>query len=102
MEIVSCRTSGNHLSVSNVVKKLYSCDMTNVMIEGGAAILSSFFRAKKVDEAWIFTALNIIGDHNAPMIQTTGDVVSFTRSLNPDQCHIQKSGTDTFYRLMFR
>jgi len=39
---------------------------TNLLVEGGAAVLGSFFDAQAVDEAWVFVAAKLVGGVAAP------------------------------------
>jgi diaminohydroxyphosphoribosylaminopyrimidine deaminase / 5-amino-6-(5-phosphoribosylamino)uracil reductase len=42
-------------------------EMTNVLVEGGASVLGSFFAARMVDEVMIFVAPKLVGEGRAPI-----------------------------------
>jgi diaminohydroxyphosphoribosylaminopyrimidine deaminase/5-amino-6-(5-phosphoribosylamino)uracil reductase len=54
------------LRLEPLLAHLASMEYTNILVEGGAETLSSFFRAGLVDEAELFIAPLLIGGKNAP------------------------------------
>jgi diaminohydroxyphosphoribosylaminopyrimidine deaminase/5-amino-6-(5-phosphoribosylamino)uracil reductase len=52
-----------------LLKELGRREMTNILIEGGARLLGSFFDQRLIDECHVFIAPNIIGgtDHFSPV-----------------------------------
>jgi diaminohydroxyphosphoribosylaminopyrimidine deaminase/5-amino-6-(5-phosphoribosylamino)uracil reductase len=56
---------GGHVSVSGLLEELGRRRMTNVLVEGGAGVLGSFFDARAVDEVWVFVAPKIVGGRGA-------------------------------------
>lgn len=58
--------TGRGVSVANLLDHLGERGMTNVLVEGGAGVLSSFFDAGAVDAVEIFIAPKISGGAGAP------------------------------------
>jgi diaminohydroxyphosphoribosylaminopyrimidine deaminase / 5-amino-6-(5-phosphoribosylamino)uracil reductase len=60
------------VSVTVLLDELGRRRMTNVLVEGGAEVLGSFFEARAVDEVWVFVAPRIIGGQGKSAIGGLG------------------------------
>lgn len=101
VDIVTTRSRHNLLIIGDVLKKLSQLEMTNVMVEGGAAILSSFLKLNLIDEAWVFTAPKVINGKSHHVVKVNRIAGNVIESLNPVRTKIKKSGSDTFHRMWF-
>lgn len=66
VELLGARTRSGGIEVKSALAKMAAMGWTNVLVEGGGAVIGSFFDADVVDEAWVFTAPMIIGGRDAP------------------------------------
>jgi diaminohydroxyphosphoribosylaminopyrimidine deaminase/5-amino-6-(5-phosphoribosylamino)uracil reductase len=57
------------LKLAQVLQLLGSFDITSVLVEGGAGIHGSFWRASLVDQVLLFTAPYFIGDGGTPLVE---------------------------------
>jgi diaminohydroxyphosphoribosylaminopyrimidine deaminase/5-amino-6-(5-phosphoribosylamino)uracil reductase len=60
-EVLRLPKQGDHPSVAALLDELGRRRMTNVLVEGGANVLGSFFDARAVDEVHVFIAPKIVG-----------------------------------------
>jgi diaminohydroxyphosphoribosylaminopyrimidine deaminase/5-amino-6-(5-phosphoribosylamino)uracil reductase len=85
----------------DLLRSLCEHDVTNLMVEGGPAVLGAFLRDGLVDEAWAFVAPILIGGVDAPGVITDIGPTDLARMLRPLLATAQRSGVDTFHRLQF-
>jgi diaminohydroxyphosphoribosylaminopyrimidine deaminase/5-amino-6-(5-phosphoribosylamino)uracil reductase len=64
-ECLKVDAAGRTESIQQLLKELGRRRMTNLLVEGGAAVLGSFFDAESVDEVWAFIAPKWIGSSSA-------------------------------------
>jgi diaminohydroxyphosphoribosylaminopyrimidine deaminase / 5-amino-6-(5-phosphoribosylamino)uracil reductase len=64
-EIIEIPRVNSQLEITSLLKILGERSMTNLLIEGGAGVLGSFFDADAIDEVMVFIAPKIIGGVNA-------------------------------------
>ena len=60
-EVLTCESSDPHSIIALLLDELGRRRMTNVLVEGGAGVLGSFFDAGAVDEVHAFIAPKIVG-----------------------------------------
>jgi diaminohydroxyphosphoribosylaminopyrimidine deaminase / 5-amino-6-(5-phosphoribosylamino)uracil reductase len=60
-EVLNFSNDGGRPAVAKVLEALGKRRMTNILVEGGAEVLGSFFDAALVDEVWTFIAPIIAG-----------------------------------------
>jgi diaminohydroxyphosphoribosylaminopyrimidine deaminase/5-amino-6-(5-phosphoribosylamino)uracil reductase len=60
------------LAVTALLDELGRRRMTNVLVEGGAEVLGSFFDARAVDEVWVFVAPRIVGGPGISAVRGSG------------------------------
>ncbi|HNO76647.1 MAG TPA: bifunctional diaminohydroxyphosphoribosylaminopyrimidine deaminase/5-amino-6-(5-phosphoribosylamino)uracil reductase RibD [Phycisphaerae bacterium] len=61
VQIVTCRTRTGKVSPESALSHLAKCGMTNVLLEGGGALIGAFFDRGLVDESHVFTAPIVLG-----------------------------------------
>lgn len=68
VEVVGCRTRRDRVDLHDAMRKLGERGMTNVMVEGGAAVLNEFLRLGLADEVCVFVAPKTLGG-GAPVVE---------------------------------
>jgi len=71
-ELLSVGGAGARPAVAQLLETLAKRRMTNVLVEGGAEVLGSFFDAGAVDEVWAFVAPIIAGGPGKSPVGGTG------------------------------
>jgi len=67
VKIIECPKDANgRPDIRFCLTKLFEIGLHSIMVEGGPAVLGSFFDAGLVDEVWAFIAPRIIGGTGAP------------------------------------
>jgi len=92
--VVPCRARNGRVVLADALRKLAERDMTNVLVEGGPILLTSFFRHKLVDEAFVFTAPLWLGGSNAHIIAAGRGAKSVADAVRPRVVRTRKSGSD--------
>jgi diaminohydroxyphosphoribosylaminopyrimidine deaminase/5-amino-6-(5-phosphoribosylamino)uracil reductase len=78
---------------------LHRRSVTNLLVEGGAEVLSAFWESGFMDEAWVFVApIFIGGDSRGAFTGLTGSARP-KRTLRPRVVQFRKVGDDVMYRL---
>lgn len=90
VDVVSAATVGRRLKLSVVLAALADRGMTNILVEGGPGVLTSFFSADLVDEAAVFVAPR--REHGAPG-SDVGGLTGIIRFDDPI-----RSGEDLLFR----
>jgi len=101
VQVVPVGARTDRLSPRACLRELYRRDMTNVVLEGGAAMLNSFFHRKLVDEAWVFTAPLFVGDERVPGSVTGRRPKLLGDALRPRLVEVETLDADTLHRLRF-
>jgi diaminohydroxyphosphoribosylaminopyrimidine deaminase/5-amino-6-(5-phosphoribosylamino)uracil reductase len=65
-EVIGVSAGDNGMIVEALLAELGRRRWTNVLVEGGAAVLGFFRDANAIDEAWVFIAPKLIGGEAAP------------------------------------
>lgn len=99
VEIVVVGVQGGRLSIRTVLSKLYDRGATNILVEGGPTLLSSFLRADLVDEAWVFTAPILIGGETALSVSIGRGGKRIADALRPRHVEVRRIGPDVLHRL---
>ena len=100
VEVITCPTKANRLSLNTLLRKLAQRDVTNLLVEGGPAVQTSFLDAGLVDEAHVYVAPVLIGGHEAPTAFGGRGAARVDAALKPRKVITQRSGVDTFHRLL--
>jgi len=72
--------------------------MTNVLVEGGAELLGSFFDAQAVDEVSVFIAPRLIGGREAPSPVAGQGISEMSAALGLEDVTIQQLAEDIWVR----
>lgn len=99
VEVVGLDGAAAGTFIRGFLKALYARKATNVLVEGGPTILTAFFAARCVDEAWVFTAPRLIGGENAPSAILGGGAVRVDGAIVPRVIEVRRVGDDVFHRL---
>ncbi len=59
--VVACASKQGRVSPASALRQLSKMNMTNVLVEGGGALIGSFHDAGLIDEAHVFTAPLLVG-----------------------------------------
>jgi diaminohydroxyphosphoribosylaminopyrimidine deaminase / 5-amino-6-(5-phosphoribosylamino)uracil reductase len=81
------------LDVKAVLDELGKRRMTNVLVEGGAETLGSFFDAGQVNEIWAFVAPKIFGGAGKGPVGGTG-VANLADAMHESDCRVEHVGED--------
>jgi len=101
LEIIACRTRKEGLSLRACLSELNRRDVTNLLVEGGAAVLTSFLRDHLVDETYVFVAPKIIGGRAAPAVYADAGAARVEQAISPKKVTTRRSGDDLLYHLRF-
>ncbi len=99
VELIACPARSRRPGVADCLRKLAERGITNLMIEGGPAVLTSFLEAGLVDEAWVFVAPRLIGGLGAPTVLSGRGAATIKAAIAPRILVTCRSGSDTFHRL---
>ena len=76
-EVLTLPVEHGRVSVPALLFELGRRRMTNILVEGGAEVLGSFFEAGAVDEVWAFVAPRIVGGNSkTPVIGAGVDKIA--------------------------
>lgn len=101
VQVVAVAARNDRLLPKACLQALYRRDMTNVVLEGGAVMLNSFFQRELVDEAWVFTAPFLSGDDRVSGAVTGRRPKLIRDALQPRLVEVKTLGADTLHRLRF-
>jgi len=82
------------LVLGDCMSRLSDRGVTNLLVEGGPAVLSAVLDARLVDEAWAFVAPKLIG--GKPQALCLTEVVAHA---DPRAMTVQRSGDDLLFSL---
>lgn len=99
VEVVGLRGASDAAFVKAVLKGLHDRDATNVLVEGGPGVLTTFFAAGSVDEAWVFTAPRLMGGERAPSAILGPGALREDRAIAPRVMEVRRVGEDVFHRV---
>jgi diaminohydroxyphosphoribosylaminopyrimidine deaminase / 5-amino-6-(5-phosphoribosylamino)uracil reductase len=85
-------------TVDQLLKELGKRRMTNLLVEGGAAVLGSFFDAEAVDEVWAFVAPKWIGNSAAKGPLSGIGVNSISPITQLESVTVEQFGQDALIR----
>jgi len=99
MEVLACHTRRGRLVLADCLRKLAERDVTNLLVEGGPTVLTAFWEAGLVDEAWVFVAPKLIGGERAPVALAGRGAARMDAAITPKTVTTHRSGTDILYRM---
>jgi len=100
VEVVACPLRRGRLSLLSCLHVLASRDVTNLLVEGGPTVLTSFFEAGLVDEALVFVAPTFIGGGARSVLGRRGYTPLAAAPL-PLSVQMVRSGDDALLRMRF-
>ena len=101
VEVVGCPVMKKGLSLRSFLRMLAKRQVTNLLVEGGAELLTSFLMETLVDEALVFVAPKLIGGRAAPSILAGHGIRRVQDSLIARTVRVSRSGEDQCYRMWF-
>jgi diaminohydroxyphosphoribosylaminopyrimidine deaminase/5-amino-6-(5-phosphoribosylamino)uracil reductase len=93
-EVLPLPLEDGRVSLSALLKALGARQITSVLVEGGAEINGSFFRAGLVDKVYFFFAPKIMGGRNAVPIVGGAGVASVAESAALSRLRLHRFGGD--------
>jgi len=99
VEIRSVATRQGRLSLSVGLRFLYQRDMTNLLVEGGGALLTSCLKQRLIDEAWVYVAPMIVGDSRAVSILPARRTKRIADALGAEHVTTSRVGDDVRFQL---
>lgn len=101
VEVIAWQAYRDRLTLRSCLAELHDREVTNLLIEGGPTIFSTFFAARLIDEAFVFTAPKMIGDNRAPGVLRGQGVARIAAALTPLSVETQRFGADILHHLRF-
>lgn len=95
------QSKDGRLSIPAILKRLGKDGMTNLLLEGGPTVLSSFFTAGLVDEAHVYIAPMLIGGRDAPSPLQNLRIAKVADAITPQSHRIRRMGEDQLHVLRF-
>ncbi len=99
VEVCSAATRQGRLSLSAGLRLLHKRDMTNLLVEGGGALLTSYLNQRLVDEAWVYVAPMMVGDARAVSVLPQRRTKSIADALRADRVTSSRAGDDVRFQL---
>jgi diaminohydroxyphosphoribosylaminopyrimidine deaminase/5-amino-6-(5-phosphoribosylamino)uracil reductase len=91
VEVLACAVRSRRLALRDCLAELGRRRVTNLLVEGGPTVLTSFFKAGLVDEAWVFVAPFQIGGPNGRGLITV--------PIQPRHASVEQHGEDVLFRM---
>ena len=101
IEVIACRAGKGHVDLADALAKLAGLGVTNLLVEGGATILTSLFDAGFIDEAYVFTAPLLIGGWDAPSALRGKGATTIALAATATSMRIRRCGDDVLHHLRF-
>jgi len=87
------------VSLAHCLTELWMRDVTNLLVEGGPTILTTFLEAGVVDEALLFTAPRLIGGTKAPSAWLGRGAARLDVAVTPRRVAVRRVGPDLLHHL---
>lgn len=72
VKVIPLKSKDNTINLKQVLKKLYSLNISSVLVEGGSSLFTQFLKTQLADYAYIFIANKILG----------GGIMSISNEIN--------------------
>lgn len=97
-EVIKNYAAKNKVSIENLLKDLYNRNIAKILVEGGTETLTSFYKAKVIDELWIYVGNKIIADKyaKAPIELIGNGNECFWEGINIELKNVLSLGNDVF------
>ncbi len=93
-EIVFCKLNKkNKLNLKNVFQKIYSLNISDILVEAGGLFFTELLKNKLVDEVHLFKSKIIIGEYGKPAIWGKK-----FKDLKLDLCDTKKFKNDKYFK----
>jgi diaminohydroxyphosphoribosylaminopyrimidine deaminase/5-amino-6-(5-phosphoribosylamino)uracil reductase len=97
-ELLALPSVNGRVSIAALLQNLGERRWTNLLVEGGAAVLGSFFDAQAIDEVWAFVAPKLLGGAAAPAPIAGVGLEHVASALRLDGVSIEALGEDWLVR----
>lgn len=101
IEVMACPVRKNRLVLDACLRRLADRDVTNLLVEGGAEVLTAFFAHGFVDEAVVYVAPKLIGGRRAPSVMSDVGAGRIGDALTARAVRVRRSGDDQRYEMRF-
>lgn len=101
-DVVRVPRARSGLSLEHVLDDLGRRSMSRVLVEGGAAVLSTFFDHGLVDEAHVYVQPAWVGDPLAPGVKLSRPAQSISKAFKGRAVEWQRIGDDMCCRIRWR
>jgi diaminohydroxyphosphoribosylaminopyrimidine deaminase/5-amino-6-(5-phosphoribosylamino)uracil reductase len=95
-EVLALPAESGRPTVSALLNELGRRRMTNILVEGGAAVLGSFLDAAAIDEVHVFIAPRLAGGAEAKTPIGGRGVDRIAETLHLAECHVEQVDGDVF------
>lgn len=101
VEVIAVPGRAGHVDVPRALAMMAKRGVTNLLVEGGGEVLSSFYEAGLVDEALAFVSPRLIGGSDAPAVLPRSNVRFMREAIAPSVVELRRSGDDFLFHLRF-
>jgi diaminohydroxyphosphoribosylaminopyrimidine deaminase/5-amino-6-(5-phosphoribosylamino)uracil reductase len=101
VELLPLPQKGHHVSLHALLDTLGARQMTNVLVEGGGAILGACMDHALADEAFVFVSPRIIGGHNAVHAVAGVGPRTVETARGAKNLTVRRSGADQMFHLQW-
>lgn len=101
VEVLAVPGRAEKVDVSRALALMTERGVTNLLVEGGGEVLSSFHEAGLVDEAMVFVSPRLIGGNVAPAVLPRSAVRLMRDAITPSTVKLRRSGDDFLFHLRF-
>lgn len=99
VELLAMPMTNNFIQLAPALRELVKRhDMTHVLVEAGAGVMSGLFQQRLVNEAWVFTAPLILGDEQAQSALTGMTAAQLTEGTKLQLLSLRRRGFDVIAR----
>jgi diaminohydroxyphosphoribosylaminopyrimidine deaminase/5-amino-6-(5-phosphoribosylamino)uracil reductase len=92
--LIPLGAAGGCVDVAALLAELGRRRMTNVLVEGGSAVLGSFLDARAIDEVHVYIAPLLAGGAEAQTAAGGRGVERIANALTLAECHVERIGDD--------
>ncbi len=101
VEVVGCRERRTQVDLPDALATLAGLGVTNLLVEGGATILTSLFELRLVDEGYVFTAPMFIGGSDAPSALRGKGSATIASATTASSVRVRRCGDDVLHHMRF-
>ncbi len=101
-EVIRVRLAGDRVDLGGVLADLGKREITSLLVEGGAALLSSFLSGRLADRAAVFVAPIFIGGEGSPGPYDAGGAPRVADALRLVDVEVERLGDDVMVTGLLR